>query len=364
MDSMDAGSGAEVGRVFISYTKSDRDFVQYLRHRLEEAGINVGVFEDERRAGDWLEQWREELNRCRVAIFVLSPAWFDSDWCRREWDILYAGKGKADNLSPIESKPKPPRLVPVVLVRFEELRQSFPEMTTFNRVDFSDPSEVGRDNATRELLGLLRSRDHSFEPSPRQVRGRNLSLVRVLALVLTLVGGVVLALATAKAWTERQDFEALKDTQAAAQSIDQRVADLVAVTPIPRDVAEAKVERRDPNNGELLAEDEFLDGRLDRRLLFRQGKLIALDQYTYVVVDGSGTTRPTYVVTEKRREHLDERGRTYLIDLFNRPHWRPLTKLECAPGKLNDCVTYHQLEPNSPPAAAAAIPIAIGIFYR
>jgi hypothetical protein len=72
------------GRVFISYARPDRPYVERLADHLSDNGVPVW-FDHELATGDqWLQVIRGEIDRCVAFMVVMTPDSEDSDWVNRE----------------------------------------------------------------------------------------------------------------------------------------------------------------------------------------------------------------------------------------------------------------------------------------
>ncbi len=72
--------------VFISYSRTDREFAQLLRQRLINAGLKVWRDREEMRGGrNWWEQIVEALQNVRYMVLCASPESMSSEIVTREW---------------------------------------------------------------------------------------------------------------------------------------------------------------------------------------------------------------------------------------------------------------------------------------
>jgi hypothetical protein len=81
---------------FVSYSTKDRDWVtRYLLPPLEQNGLKIAIdFRDFDVGRTAMENMRRFLSQSRHVIYVMSPAWLESDWTAYE-DLLTAGKDPA-----------------------------------------------------------------------------------------------------------------------------------------------------------------------------------------------------------------------------------------------------------------------------
>jgi TIR domain-containing protein len=82
---------------------------------------------------DWPVALVEALSSCRVLICMYSPAFFDSEYCGREWQIF-------NSRFPAEG-PRPPLILPVLLSPPEELATIPPALKNIQYVDDRYPSD-------------------------------------------------------------------------------------------------------------------------------------------------------------------------------------------------------------------------------
>jgi hypothetical protein len=79
---------SHLGKIFISHTAVDKQFVRRLKARVEAAGYDVWLDEHDLLAGDPLaEQIGEALKRAKVVLVVVSKASVASRWLRYELNI-------------------------------------------------------------------------------------------------------------------------------------------------------------------------------------------------------------------------------------------------------------------------------------
>ena len=77
----DTEQGAN-GRVFISYSRKDKLFVQKLNDGLDRAGVHAWVdWEGIELASDWMETIREAIQGSDAFLYVISPDSLSSTIC-------------------------------------------------------------------------------------------------------------------------------------------------------------------------------------------------------------------------------------------------------------------------------------------
>jgi hypothetical protein len=82
--------------IFLSYAHTDRAFATCLVEQMRPAFKNRArrqprIFFDAREiatAADWRRRIHVSLERSEVLVAVLSPDYFSSQWCGREWDYF------------------------------------------------------------------------------------------------------------------------------------------------------------------------------------------------------------------------------------------------------------------------------------
>ena len=84
-------------QVFLSYTRikdqfnAVTDFHAHLENELKQSAPGTSVFFDKRNLNDgghFPDELSAELQQADVLIPLLSPAWLQSDWCRREFELF------------------------------------------------------------------------------------------------------------------------------------------------------------------------------------------------------------------------------------------------------------------------------------
>lgn len=112
-----AESQAPSGVIFISYTRSDSEFVDKLEKDLGEQGFKTWVDRRQLKGGQiWDATIVDALNRCQLALVVVSPDALNSGWVKKEY--IYAAK-RGKTLVPILFHPC--SSIPRQLSRFQQL---------------------------------------------------------------------------------------------------------------------------------------------------------------------------------------------------------------------------------------------------
>jgi cobaltochelatase CobT len=97
-------------QVFLSYTSNKDEFgeVALFRQRLQSELRNFDpsatVFQDSAAISpgeQYPKRLEEELKRSDVLLIHLSPAWFKSEWCRREYNIFISDPSKLNKIIPL-----------------------------------------------------------------------------------------------------------------------------------------------------------------------------------------------------------------------------------------------------------------------
>ena len=85
---------ASSGRcVFVSFSFDDAPFVDELSRNLHSAGIShFKANRDIRPTLDWSQEIWEAIRGCRVFLPILTPRFFESDWCKFEGGAACASK--------------------------------------------------------------------------------------------------------------------------------------------------------------------------------------------------------------------------------------------------------------------------------
>ena len=84
-------------RAFLSYTRAKDQFNavsrfrEHLTQELQLLEVTAAVFQDTSNLGGgshFPQELETELKRSDILVVLLSPAWLQSDWCRREFEIF------------------------------------------------------------------------------------------------------------------------------------------------------------------------------------------------------------------------------------------------------------------------------------
>jgi len=76
--------------VFISYSRRDAAFAEYLVLNLKRAGLSVFWDTQGLPAGSlWSQELEHAMEESRSFVFVISPAFTSSDWCRHEMELAF-----------------------------------------------------------------------------------------------------------------------------------------------------------------------------------------------------------------------------------------------------------------------------------
>ena len=103
----DSGGGTPVD-FFISYTKADENWAEWIWSELVQAGqVVVAQFNDFGPGADWFKEMDKALMGARRVIGVLSPAYLESDYATAEWQAVLRDDPEGTQR----------RFVPVMVVR-------------------------------------------------------------------------------------------------------------------------------------------------------------------------------------------------------------------------------------------------------
>jgi hypothetical protein len=114
---------------FISYTKADKAWAEWIAWTLEEAGLSVIIQAwDFRPGGNFVLDMQRAASESEKTIVVLSPAYLQSEYTQPEWASAFAQdpQGKARKLIPVRiAKCKPTgMLAPIIYVDLFGLPQN------------------------------------------------------------------------------------------------------------------------------------------------------------------------------------------------------------------------------------------------
>ena len=124
--------------VFLSYARiDDSENEHYVEHLVSElasiyrrqVGRELRVFFDRQAivtAQEWEREIRSALSRSSIMVAVLSPAYFSSPWCGREWDTFIRANQERSIIYGITPYLK--LIFPVTLSELTWVDQGSPEM--------------------------------------------------------------------------------------------------------------------------------------------------------------------------------------------------------------------------------------------
>ena len=144
--------------VFVSYSHEDRRRVRYLVRQLEHNGLDVWFDARLRPSETWPRRLREEIQRRRIFLFLITSATLQSNWCR--WELYRAARAN--------------RLVLPVL--FEKGVSVPPELRDVHYVDCSDRRGCAKkvSEAIHKILESAETRPHREAENPIGVSGKTL----------------------------------------------------------------------------------------------------------------------------------------------------------------------------------------------
>ena len=94
-------------QVFISYTCEDKDLARKLSRRLQDAGFDVWLDENNILPGDnWAEKVSQALKESQAMVVLVSPAAMDSKWVRHEIEFALGAKEYSGRLVPVFVGPR------------------------------------------------------------------------------------------------------------------------------------------------------------------------------------------------------------------------------------------------------------------
>ncbi|MFZ1010291.1 MAG: toll/interleukin-1 receptor domain-containing protein, partial [Candidatus Sulfotelmatobacter sp.] len=75
-------------QIFLSYSRSDAEFVGKLRDDLVHAGIGCWLDTDAITAGDRLQDaiFGDGIPQCNLFVAYITQKYFESEWCKKELD--------------------------------------------------------------------------------------------------------------------------------------------------------------------------------------------------------------------------------------------------------------------------------------
>jgi hypothetical protein len=87
-----------MGRVFLSHSSKDAEFVGELHRRLRRDGVECFYSGEDIHSGDnWVSALDRELKQCSDVVFVLSPDFCESEWVERADECVGARIGVQDS---------------------------------------------------------------------------------------------------------------------------------------------------------------------------------------------------------------------------------------------------------------------------
>lgn len=145
---------ANVTNIFISYGRADsRDLAIRLRDDLLAVGYSVWLDLNEIAGGaDWGQNIEDAIEHCHLMLALLSPASYNSQWCRAE-QLRATRKGK--------------RIIPMLVIEGAEVPLHLEHM---NYLDFSDSNRY--DEMFRDLLSDITA-GMAFRASATADMGQN-----------------------------------------------------------------------------------------------------------------------------------------------------------------------------------------------
>jgi hypothetical protein len=148
-----AGMAAAIGKVFISYSRSDAQVADRIAGALEQAGVNVWI--DHRRVdpgASFVEAINAALDDASYVLLLLSPAALASPWVTREWASSLAARNTT--------------IVPVRIAAVDPPRLLLDKLY----VDLVDDFDAG-------LQRLIQFFVREAEPPVRPVKGKPVGLL-------------------------------------------------------------------------------------------------------------------------------------------------------------------------------------------
>jgi hypothetical protein len=296
-------------KVFISYAPQDSDKVAAVEARLHEFEIESVKFDKDAIGTDvWRENVGLAMEDSDAILLVLSKDFIESPWCSFE-------KAISINLAVNENK----RLVTLLLDSPDHLKvdpllrygfQSF----TIHDLDVRPTSAIRTlENAPESSLKrLIQGLSRLATP---------IAALAAVSMLLSVPSFLVLQ------WKGHQRAE-LRQTQRTAQSVDDEVEGLLKAGILQRPSKDGENSYYRPGSTELLAADTYQDGVLRSRRLYKDGRVIAIDQYLF-----RGES-----VVGKIRNHVDAAEKIYLRDEFDGSGLR--VSQHCPEHQLSDCISY------------------------
>jgi hypothetical protein len=272
--------------VFISHSVKDTEWVEELARDLERAGVSVFLDKWDLLPGQpWLRGLENALRNSSAGIVVLSPDSVESGAVQAEMTVL------------LERHWSDRR--PFVPVLYRSCR--IPEIVrTIQYVDFESQEraqalETLVRSIKRSRSGLLRR----LSPQPKASLSYTvLSAIVVPSLLLAgigVTGGV-------RGWLTKDELHLV---QAGIEEIDAKIK--ADEKPGNTVFYNGELVYRDPQTGKMIASDRWNFGTLMWRNFFRNGQLVARDEFRYP---------GNHEVVEKTRSYLNAQRQVFLIDRF------------------------------------------------
>ena len=152
-------SDASPTRVFVSYARQDAAFEEQLSHELEKYLVSVYRDLEAIRPGESFQASIDEaIEQSSVVLCLVSPAYVNSQWCRRELETAFAHKR------------------PIIPIVVKETPQEKP-LSYLNSLDcrnFDKMTEVERDERLALLMKAIKTmgKKNDIKPDEFKTRGR------------------------------------------------------------------------------------------------------------------------------------------------------------------------------------------------
>ena len=123
-------NGEAMTDVFISYSRKDRKFKEWLRDQLDLKGIKTWVDTNDIHGGErWGPAIQRAIEQAHTCLFIISPDFAASEWCNRE--VEYATEHHK-------------KIVPVLHQRLNASQKLLPSLHERHRIDFSSDSNLDK----------------------------------------------------------------------------------------------------------------------------------------------------------------------------------------------------------------------------
>jgi hypothetical protein len=145
-----------MARVFLSYSRKDKEFAFDLKNSLEQQGIDVWIDQEDIRAGlKWSTAIQHGLRDSDLMILLISPTSMESTNVEDEWQA-YVDEGKS--IIPVLCRP-----TPLKDIHFQ-----------LRRIQYIDFCNQPYDQALARLMAELRQSVIKAKPTPPNLlRGRH-----------------------------------------------------------------------------------------------------------------------------------------------------------------------------------------------